>query len=253
MRARRVAALYDVHANVTALGAVLSEIERERVDLVVFGGDVASGPQPKETVDRLRGLGENALFVRGNADREVVARASPEVPANDPIEEADAWCGRQLNRDDLAWLEGMRESLHVGIGSLGEVLFCHGSPRSDEESLTAATPPGRLHAALIGVDESVVVCGHTHMQFDCSSDGKRVVNAGSVGLPYEGRPGAYWALLGEDVELRRTEYDLDATVRAFRASGCPHVEEIFVEPLLNPPDPTEVAAQFEARAVDGSF
>ena len=176
----RVAALYDIHANLPALDAVLADAEE--ADLVVVGGDFSHGPLPAETVDRLRGLGDRVRFIRGNADREV---ARP-----------DAWQREPLGEERLAFLAGLPETVTIEIDGLGSVLFCHGSPRSDEEILTAVTPEDRLARILADVAEPVVVCGHTHHQFDRTAHGIRVVNAGSVGMPYEGRPGAFWAMLG---------------------------------------------------------
>ena len=97
------------------------------------------------------------------------------------------------------------------------------------------------------VDADVVVCGHTHIQYDRTlSDGLRIVNPGSVGMPYEGTHGAFWALLGPDVELRRTEYDVDAAVAAMRMRGAPDAEEQLIKPLLEPPDPEATSAYFES-------
>ena len=120
------------------------------------------------------------------------------------------------------------------MDGLGPVRLAHGSPRSDEECVTPETPEERVREFSAGVDEKVIVTAHVHMQFDRDVAGVRSVNAGSVGLPYETAPGAYWALLGPDVEFRRTEYDLDATIERYRASGQPDVEQI-VEMMLTPP------------------
>ena len=214
----RVAALYDIHANLTALDAVLAEAGE--ADLVVVGGDFAHGPLPAETVDRLRGLGDRVRFIRGNADREV---GRP-----------DAWQRAPLGDDRLAFLAGLPETVTIEIDGLGSVLFCHGSPSSDEEIITAVTPEDRLGRILADVSQPVVVCGHTHHQFDRTAHGIRVVNAGSVGMPYEGRPGAFWAMLGPDVELRSTAYDLDAAAEAIVASGYPGADEL-VATLRSPP------------------
>ena len=130
------------------------------------------------------------------------------------------------------------------------VRFCHGSPRSDEECVTPETPEQRVREFSAGVDETVIVTAHVHIQFDREVAGIRSVNAGSVGLPYEGRQGAYWALFGPDVELRRTEYDVDSTVERFRASGQPNVEQI-VEMMLTPPEPREVIDHAEKHVFAG--
>jgi putative phosphoesterase len=227
----RVAALYDIHANLPALDAVLAEAGA--ADLVVVGGDFAHGPLPAETVDRLRGLGDRVRFIRGNADREVAG--------------ADAWQRGPLGPERLEFLAGLPETLTLEVEGLGSVLFCHGSPRSDEEIVTAVTPDERLGRILSGVTAQVVVCGHTHHQFDRVAHGVRVVNAGSVGMPYEGRPGAFWAMLGPDVELRSTAYDLDMAEVAILASGFPGAEEL-VDTLRSPPTSDEVARHFESLA-----
>ena len=244
----RVAALYDVHGNLPALEAVLAELEELETDAVVVGGDVAIGPMPRATLERLLALGERALFVRGTGDREVAAPAA----GADLWLERTRWSAAQLERGQLAWLAALPDTQSVDVDGLGPVLFCHGSPRSDEEILTRISPEERVAAAVAGVSEAVVVCGHTHVQFDRENAGKRLVNAGSVGMPYEAQPGAYWALLGPDVELRRTEYDLEAAAAAVRASGFPAAEEHAAENVLTVPSAEEATEQFErmARAAD---
>jgi putative phosphoesterase len=227
----RVAALYDIHANVPALDAVLADAEA--ADLVLVGGDFAHGPMPAETVDRLRGLGDRVRFIRGNAEREVSGEG--------------AWQRDLLGSERLRFLAGLPETAAIEVDGLGSVLFCHGSPRSDEEIVTAVTPEDRLGRILADVAQPVVVCGHTHHQFDRRVGGIRVVNAGSVGMPYEGRPGAFWAMLGPDIDLRSTAYDLDAAADAIVASGYPGAAEL-VDTLRHPPDADEVARHFESLA-----
>jgi predicted phosphodiesterase len=136
----------------------------------------------------------------------------------------------------------------LDVDGLGPTLFCHGSPRDDEELLTALTPERRWRPALRGVTEAVVVCGHTHAQFDWQLGPWRVVNAGAVGLPYEGRAGAYWLLLGPNVEHRRTDYDVDSAIAAMRTGGNPSTDELLRESLVEPRDPREVAELFERQA-----
>ncbi len=230
----RVAVVADVHGNLPALEAVLAEVERERVDLVVSGGDVAMGPMPAECVDALRAL-DRVLWVRGNADR----GAAPHSYAA-----TVAWVRERLGEERWELLAGTPLTARADLDGLGAVLFCHGTPRSDEEILTKLSPEQRVAAALAGVEEQVVVHGHTHVQYDREVAGRRVVNAGSVGSPYEGRRGAFWALLGPGVELRRTEYDVEAAVERIRATGYPGAEEL-AGWLLEPPDPDETSAFFE--------
>jgi putative phosphoesterase len=240
----RVAALYDVHGNLPALEAVLAEVESLDVDAVVVGGDVCIGPMPEAALERLLTLGERALFLRGNGDREI---ADPPSGADLWLERT-RWSAEQLQRGQRAWLAALPDTQRVAVDGLGPVLFCHGSPRSDEEILTAISPDERVAAAVAGVEEDVVVCGHTHVQFDRWVAGKRLVNAGSVGMPYEARPGAYWLLLGPEVELRRTDYDLEAAAEAIRATGFPDAEALATENVLTVTTAEEATRQFEEMA-----
>jgi predicted phosphodiesterase len=210
---------------------VLAEAEREGCELLVFGGDVAAGPMPAETLDRLQALGDRARFVRGNADRE-------------PGE----WCEAQLTAAHRDFLASFEPTVSVDVDGLGPVLFCHGTPRSDEEIVTSITPETRLEEILAGVEEQIVVCGHVHVQYDRTVGARRLVNAGSVGLPYEGRPGAYWLRLGPGIEHRRTEFDLEGALAILRASRYPDIEEALRESLLEPVDPDEVTRYFEDLA-----
>jgi putative phosphoesterase len=240
----RVAALYDVHGNLPALEAVLADVEALEVDRVVVGGDVCIGPMPRESLERLLALGERALFVRGNGDREI---------AGDSFEEGlwgerTRWSAAQLERGQLAWLAALPDTQTVEVDGLGAVLFCHGSPRSDEEILTRISAEARVAAAVAGVEERVVVSGHTHVQFDREIAGKRLVNPGSVGMPYGAQPGAYWALLGPDVQLRRTAYDLEAAAEAVRATGFPAAGEHAADNVLTVPTAEEATEQFERMA-----
>jgi putative phosphoesterase len=240
----RVAALYDVHGNVPALEAVLTEVEALEVDAIVVGGDIAIGPMPREALERLLRLGERALFLRGNGDREIAG----EPEGDDLWIQRTRWSAEQLERGQLAWLAALPDTQSVNVDGLGPVLFCHGSPRSDDEILTRISSEERVAAAVADVSEHVVLCGHTHVQFDREVAGKRLVNAGSVGMPYEAQPGAYWALLGPDVELRRTDYDLEAAATAIRATGFPEAEELAAENVLTIPTAEEATEQFERLA-----
>jgi putative phosphoesterase len=226
---KRVAVLSDVHGNAPALEAVLAEVEQAEADLIVFGGDLTWGPLPDETFELVRGLG--ARFVRGNADRAVLENVSET--------EREQWMQAHHTDEMRELLASFEEQVVVEVDGLGPVRFCHGSPRTDEECVTPETPDERVLEFSEGVAERVIVTAHVHIQFDREVAGIRSVNAGSVGLPYEGRPGAYWALLGPDVELHRTEYDLDATIERYRRSGQPGVEPI-VEMMIEPPEPREV-------------
>jgi putative phosphoesterase len=237
---RKLAVIADVHGNAPAFAAVLEEIEREQPDLIVSCGDLTWGPLPEETYDLARGL--NARFVRGNADRAVLENVSET--------EREQWMQAHHSDELREFLAGFDESVVVEVDGLGPVRLCHGSPRSDEECVTPETPEERVREFSAGVDERVIVTAHVHIQFDREVAGIRSVNAGSVGLPYEGKAGAYWALMGPGVELRRTEYDVEATVERYRASGQPNVEQI-VEMMLTPPERREVIDHAEKHVFAG--
>jgi putative phosphoesterase len=239
----RVAALYDIHANLPALTAVLAEVDALEIDAIVVGGDVASGPMPLETLDALRARG--AQFVRGNADRGL------DVGDGNDAEtwvRARHWVAERLGEERLSFLAALPLDLTLGVDGLGRVRFCHGAPGSDELTITPLTPDERLRDLLADVDEDVVVCGHTHLQFDREVDGIRVVNAGSVGAPYEAEPAAYWALLGDEVELRRTDYDVEAAIAAMAATGYPKAEEALAFLHADPERPHRISALIEENA-----
>ena len=234
----RVAAISDIHGNLPALEAVLAEVEAEDVDAVVVPGDTISGPWAAEVFDLLHGRG--SIFVRGNADREVLDRS-------DRFGQLAPWSADRLGASRLAAAAEWPLTASFAVDGLGSVLVCHSTPSSDEPIYTRITPDDEVVALLGDVDADVVVCGHTHVQFDRTlSSGLRVVNAGSVGMPYEGARGAYWALLGPDVELRRTEYDVEACVAGIEVLGAP-VPDMLVGQLRDPPDPMATTEYFESH------
>ena len=218
----KVAALYDVHGNLPALDAVLTELDDEAPDVVVFGGDLVWGPWPSECLQRAEALGDRAVFVHGNCERLVLDGASP----------GHAWASEQLSSAERARIETWPMTATLDVEGLGPTLFCHATPRSDEENLTPESPDREWAEAFAGFEQGVVVCGHTHLQFDRELGGRRVVNPGSVGAPTV-RPVAWWALLGPDVELRTTAYDTEATIAA--ASKFFSDADGLVRWLRNPP------------------
>jgi putative phosphoesterase len=232
----RVAALYDVHGNPAALEAVLAEAGD---DQLVFGGDLAAGPVPAETLDRIMEL--DALVIRGNADRELFGDETGGL--------LDEWVRAQLDDRHREYIARLPETVELDVESLGRVLFCHGSPRSDEEMILRTTPDEWLREMVADVEADVVVCGHTHMQFDREVEGTRVVNAGSVGLPY-GAPGAHWLALGPDVEHRRTPYDADAFADRVAASDWPKAARFAEENIRNVPSEEEALEFFERMAAE---
>jgi putative phosphoesterase len=235
-----VAALADVHGNAPALEAVLAEVAREGVDVVVFCGDLTWGPLPSETLALVRALELPVRFVRGNADRKV----GDEPDGNGP------WMAAQHDQEQTAFVNGFEPHVVVDVDGLGPTRFVHGSPRSDEECVTPETPAERVAEFMADVPERVVVTAHVHVSYDRRVGDVRLVGPGSVGRPYEGEPGARWALLGTDVELRRTEYDYEAAAALYRASGIPDVEQE-IEMLLHPPTRDEIVAHAESVVFAG--
>ncbi len=188
-----VATLYDIHGNLGALEAVLAEVPEEAT--IVVGGDVvAGGDQPGETLERLRALGARVVWIRGNADRELMP-GEPGLAPPGALDDTRA----KLTEEQIVFLYGLPPSVQID-----DVLYVHASPRNDEDIFTELTPEERIAFLFTDLHADVVVCGHTHMQFERTIAGKRVLNSGSVGMPYEDEPGAYWTL---DLVHRRTAYE----------------------------------------------
>jgi len=232
-----VAALYDIHGNLPALEAVLQEVRRAGVDRIVVGGDVFPGPMALEALAMLRALETPVQFIVGNGDRVVLeqtmGKESSEVP--EQFRDIIRWNASQLRPEDQRELTSWSKTARLDIPGCGAVLFCHATPRNDVEIFTRATAEDRLLPVFAAVtDASLVVCGHTHMQFDRMVGKLRVVNAGSVGMSFQGQ-GAYWLLLGADVRLQRTSYDFAAAADRIRATQYPQREDFAARSILQPP------------------
>lgn len=243
----RVATLYDIHGNLRALEAVLVELERWSPDRVLIGGDVSLGPMPREVLERLATLGERVVYLRGNCDREMVA-ARAGAANESPWGVRTRWAVERLTDAQVALLASLPTTITLDVDRLGEVLFCHGSPRRDDEILTRESPAARLRAAMDGRALRRVVHGHTHVQYERTVDGTHWICPGSVGIPYENEPGAYWATFGPDVTLRRTPYDLEPAIADVRAVGFPDAEEFIDKYLRKPFGPDEASTLFESLA-----
>ena len=241
----RIAAIYDIHANLPALEAVLQDIRQADVDQVIVGGDVLPGPMPRETLTCLLDLDIPVQFIQGNGDREVLAlMAGMETGAvPEQFREVMRWNAEQLQPEYEQLLASWSKTLRVEIGGLGEVLFCHATPRSDTEVFTRLTPGDHLFPIFAGLNVPVVICGHTHMQFDRTIGRVRVVNAGSVGMPF-GEPGAYWLLLGPNVQLRHTPYDLTKAAERIRDTNYPQAQDFAAHNVLQPPSEEKTLEAF---------
>ncbi|OXM62475.1 metallophosphoesterase family protein [Amycolatopsis vastitatis] len=241
----KVAVLSDIHGVLPALEAVLAEPDVLSADKIVLLGDMLAGPMPVETLDRLQALGDRAIWVRGNADRELAESARGSgmfVP--DPI---FPWAAKQLRPADLPVLDALPLTVTVD-----GVLFCHATPRDDTEIVLVDSALERWAEVLAGVSAPTVVCGHTHMPFVRLADRRLIVNPGSVGMPY-GTRGAHWALLDGGVELRRTEYDAEAACRFLASrSGYPGIEEWADFFVRNPASDVEALRVFSARGTSST-
>lgn len=243
-----VAAIYDIHGNLPALEAVLDEIRQAGADRIVVGGDVLPGPMPRETIARLMNLDVPAHFIRGNGDREVMAamqgRENASLP--EPARQSIRWVAQQLDAAHEKLLASWPETLRLPIKDGPDVLFCHATPRNDTDVFTQLTPEERLAPIFEGLSASDVICGHTHMQFQRFVGKVRVSNAGSVGMPF-GDPGAYWLLVGREVEFRRTQYDFEAAAERIGQTNYSGAEDFATRNVLRPPSQAEMLKVF-ARA-----
>jgi predicted phosphodiesterase len=232
----RVAALYDIHGNLPALEAVLAELEHDPPDLIVVGGDVLWGPFQAECVQLLREAG--ARFLAGNCERHVLHEGT----------DADVWCRGRLDAALLADVARWPATIELDVGGVGQVLFCHATPRSDDEIITRLTPDDAVAEALANINADVVVCGHTHVQVDRAVPGApRLVNAGSVGMPCEGKRGAFWALLDGGVEHRRTPYPIEPAFARLREPGFPSFDDVFSAQVRGAVSAESASEYFESR------
>ncbi len=245
----QIAVLADIHGNLPALLAVLAAIDDDPVDAIVVAGDAVGGPLVAETLTVLEERGEPVYWIAGNCEREAFAVHGGAPVDDDEPGRAALWSARALN-------DGRHHATLAAAPIarvLEGVLFCHGSPRRDDEILTRATPDEIIVDALTGARQPLVVGGHTHQQFIRHlHPGLTYANAGSVGLPYEGRPGAFWMVVTDGTPaLRETGYDVRAAAELLRGSGFPDADAQLDGSLLEPVDPDWVTAYFEHTAGRG--
>ena len=241
----RVACLFDIHGNLPALEAVLSDVRDAGVDRIVVGGDALPGPMPRECLDLLYSLATPADFIIGNGDRETAVAARGPVSTIIPefFRAAMQWNAAQLDARDLAAMDSWPLTHELSIDGIGRVHFCHATPRNDTEVFLKTTAEEKLRSIFDALGAQLVVCGHTHMQFDRVVGRTRIINAGSVGMPFQDA-GAYWAMLGPGVKLRRTAYDLDRAAARVRATAYPQAEHAAAG-ILNPPSEQATLEQFK--------
>ena len=241
----RVAAIYDIHGTLPALEAVLQEIRQEKVDHIVVGGDILPGPMPRESLERLRNLDAPALFIYGNGEVAVLQQMAGTEPAAVPqaFRPIIRWTAQQLHPEHQQWLSTWPKTITLEIAGLGSVLFCHATPQNENDIFTRLTPEHHLLPLFEDLHAAIVVCGHTHMQFDRTVGRTRILNAGSVGMPF-GEPGAHWLLLGPDIQFRHTRYDLANAAERIRSSTYPQAHDFAVRNILNPPTEQQILEVF---------
>jgi len=232
----RVGLISDIHGNRAALDAVLGELERDGVDTIVCLGDVAVGPQPSESLARVRELG--CPVVLGNWDAAFVGEPVPPPTSETAavVNEIHAWWGEQLSDDDRAYIATFERQLELPLDGTDALVY-HGSPRSYNDWIFATTPDEELAPMFDDERPAILLGGHTHVQLLRRWSHSMLVNPGSVGLPFLSwwpqrvtvAPWAEYAVLttGEGtvrVEFRRTSFDVEAFLRLSRGSGMPHAE-----------------------------
>jgi predicted phosphodiesterase len=230
-----VAVLNDVHGNLTALDAVLDEVRGARADRIVVGGDVFPGPLSHVVLRTLVTCGIPVDFIYGNGEVAILdelAGRTPRIPER--FRPSLRWNAAQLNSAERDRMSRWPMTLRINLPGIGDVLFCHATPRDENEIVTRVTPEDRLRPIFDPADAALVVCGHTHIVMDRTIGATRVVNPGSVGMPF-GRTGADWMVLGPGVEFRHSNYDLQCAVDRVRASGYPGAEEFATTYILQPP------------------
>jgi len=233
----RLAALYDIHGNVPALEAVLNEVRRLGVDRIIMGGDVLPGPLPCESMAILASLDLPVEYIIGNGDRELLSsmRGQKNTALPKVAQEAIDWVPREFTAEHEKALSNWPTLLLHEIRGLGTALFCHATPGSDTENLTRLTPEDQLVPIFQDCGAQIVVCGHTHMQFDRQIGKVRVVNAGSVGMPF-GEPGASWLLLDpHGIHLQQTPYDVTQAAERIRRTDYPQEDDFAQNYILHPP------------------
>ena len=231
-----VACLFDIHGNLPALEAVLEEVLQSEADHIVVGGDVVPGPFPRQCLDLLYSSSLNVDFIVGNGERETITAMRDGVSSAVPAYFHDAmrWNAAQLTEHDATRISTWPLTSRLHVGGIGDVLFCHATPRNDSEIFMRTTSDATLLSIFEPLGVHAVVCGHTHMQHQRTVGTTRIVNAGSIGASFQG-PGAYWVLMGPTVQLRRTYYDVESAAARVRATDYPQKEQFAATSILQPP------------------
>jgi predicted phosphodiesterase len=215
----RIAALYDIHGNLPALEAALRGARAAGAERILIGGDVLPGPMPHECLDLVLGLEEPTTFLIGNGEVAVLAEREGRDSGLGPYRPMLQWVAAQLGDVHLRAIASWPRTVRIG-----DVVFCHATPRDENEFVNAATPEATVAPIFEAAGAPVVVCGHTHVQYERDAGRVRIVNAGSVGMPFQGA-GAQWLLLDDGLTRQQTPYDAAAAARRIRATAYPGAGE----------------------------
>ncbi len=246
----KIAALYDIHGNLPALEAVLAEVQAAQVDAIVIGGDALSGPMPLETLDRIQEL-NNAYFIHGNGESDIVSylKTGKSNGLTENANKAAESIAKQLSAEQADFIASWQLNVTLNVNGLGDVLFCHATPHSDTFIFTCDTPEEELTPLFSDLKISTVICGHTHMQFERKIANTRVLNAGSVGMPFA-KQGAFWLLLDEAIEFKATSYNLEAAAERIRQSGYAEADSFINNNLLSVPSEQQALAMMAKLAAN---
>lgn len=240
----RLAILSDIHGNCYALDMALADLEQNPADAIVCLGDaIQGGPQPRETVARLRSLA--IPIVMGNADAWLLSgvETGSENPSSERLAKMQAvreWSLSQLNDDDRAFIRGFQPTVTIPLADQKLLLCYHGTPNSFDEILLPDSPYDVFLNALGGDSDYVYCGGHTHVQFLRRVRDTFHFNPGSIGLAYSHHqpddafyndPVAEYAVLTVEgmrsaLEFRRVPYDVNAVIQNYKNSGRPHADEL---------------------------
>lgn len=235
-----IAVIYDIHGNLPALEAVLADVKHEEVEGIVVGGDVIAGPLPGQTLSLLQNLNIPTHFISGNAESELLRRlAGKEIEAlSERAVQETYWGAETLSEKQKQFISEWPATIELEFKELGTVLFCHATPNSDIRVFTVRTPEEELLEIFDNLGAPIVICGHTHMPFDRDVGNIRVVNAGSVGMPF-GNTGADWLILDTEIVFKHTSYDLKQAAKRIRDSDYPYAEDFISKNIMQTPSKKE--------------
>ena len=245
----KIATIYDIHANPTALLSVLKDIQNYEVDLIVIGGDVIAGPFPTETLTILTEIKTPTKFILGNAESEVIRyiNGKPVNGLSNRANEEAKWVANQISSSHKTFIKNWSKTFQAVIKEVGTVLFCHATPGSDIEIFTRISSNQRILKLFDGVRASIIICGHTHMPFDLKFGKSRIINSGSVGMPF-GTNQASWLLIDQQINFMTTSYDIQMAAQLISTSNYPYKESFIRNNVLNVPEEQKALNMLESMA-----